>query len=117
MVKTIVFILLCLAGLVWFQSTQTSVYITRGEQHLDYGRGEKSLYFWTSNKHRELFQVGKTYQLTANQQQTQLILSSVTYADIEPDLLKLGFLLPLTDEFTPEAEKYLVSEMKVSTQP
>lgn len=104
----IVLVLLGCIALLSYQQYRSQVYISFSDEQPDSSRGDKTLYFWASNRHSALFQVGKTYQLSANRHITQLELSSVTYAEIEPDLLKLGFKLPQSETFVPAADKYVV---------
>lgn len=105
----IIAVLLLWLGLVCYQQLNPQVYARFSDIQSDPGRGEKVLYFWVLNKHSELFQVGRTYQLIGKQHRAQLELSSVTYAQVQPDSVKLGFRLPLTGEFEPEDEAYVVS--------
>lgn len=105
----IIVVLLAWLGFVCYQQFNPQVYARFSDMQSDPGRGEKVLYFWVLNKHSELFQVGRTYQLIGKQHRAQLELSSVTYAQVQPDSVKLGFRLPLARDFQPEDEAYIVS--------
>ena len=116
MIKTIAVILLCLIGWSCYQLAVPTVYLTPSDEHIDFYSGEKTVYFWVSNKHREMFQIGRAYQLVADQQQKRLELFTITYAEIKPDSLKLGFKLAKSDQFTAAADEYLVTAIPVVGQ-
>jgi hypothetical protein len=117
MVKMIAFCFICVVGWACYQLYPAVIYVTTADEQIDFYSGEKTLYFWVSNEHRELFQIGKTYQLEANQQHKQLVLSTVTFAEIKPDSLKLGFRLLKSDKFAVEANQYQITEVQLVTQP
>lgn len=108
MVKAIVVALLMLVGWGFYQNALAPVYVTFSNEHQDPTSVEKTLYFWASDKDRDFFQVGKTYELIADKQKKQLSLFSVTYAAIKPDALKLGFRLTQSEAFIPSDGEFKV---------
>ena len=117
MVKMMAFCFICVVGWVGYQLYPRGIYVTTADQQVDLYSGEKTVYFWVSNQHRELFQIGKAYQLEVNQQQQQLILTTVTFAEIKPDSLKLGFQLSKSEAFAMDAQQYQITAVPRVTQP
>lgn len=113
--------LLVWLGFVYYQQSHPQVYAQFSDIQPDLSRGEQVLYFWVSSKHSSLFQVGRSYQLIGKQHRAQLELSSVSYAQIQPDSVKLGFRQPLAENFVPQTDAYLVTIAQqgeqVSAQP
>jgi len=109
--KTVIFFLCCALGCAGYLLFPKEVYVTPAETQIDIYSGEKTLHFWVSNQHRELFQIGKVYLVAAEQQQKQLVLTTIAFAEIKPDSLKLGFRLAKNDKFTVEATEYLINEI------
>lgn len=117
MVKMMAFCFICVVCWIGYQLYPRGIYVTTADQQVDLYSGEKTVYFWVSNHHRELFQIGKAYQLEANQQQQQLILTTVTFAEIKPDSLKLGFQLSKSEVFAMDAQQYQITAVPRVTQP
>lgn len=112
MIQIIVVLLFCILELVSRHYATTTVTITPNGAHTDVSTGEKTWYFWVSNHHRQLFRVGDSYQLEANQQKTQWQLYSVTYAAIKPASLRLGFQSGQSTVLMPVATDYQVTPMQ-----
>lgn len=112
MIQMIVVVLFCIVGWGSGQFATTTVTITPNGVHTDVNSGEKTWYFWVSQDHRELFQVGKTYQLAADQQNTQWQLYSVTYAAIQPTSLRLGLQTMQDSQSLPIADEYQITPMQ-----
>ncbi len=109
--KAVIFFLCCALGCAGYLLFPRGVYVTPADTQIDIYSGEKTLHFWVSNKHSELFQIGKVYSVAAEQQHKQLVLTTIAFAEMKPDSLKLGFRLAKNDQFTVEATEYLISEM------
>ncbi len=108
MMKVMVAALLVLCGWFMYQYALAPVYVTFSNEQQGRSESETTLYFWASDRDRDFFQVGQTYQLSAEQQKTQLILFSVAHAEVKPEALKLGFRFVQSEAFMPEHEKYQV---------
>ena len=116
MTRIVAFIGCCLVAWASYQLLPTKVYITTADSQIDVYSGETTLYFWVENQHREQFQIGKVYQLESNQQQKQLMLSTVSFAEIKPDSVKLGFRLAKSDHFSADATEYVISEITLDNR-
>ncbi len=108
MIKVMVAALLVLCGWLVYLYALAPVYVTFSNEQQDRATIETTLYFWASDRDRDFFQVGKTYELATDTKKTQLILFSVAHAEVKPEALKLGFRSVQSEAFIPENDKYEV---------